>query len=476
MDLLRARYILSEQIRRNIKVVQPRIEIVDRRFPYIDALFPEQAAFVDDPSKNKCAKCGRRAGKSHVCCCYAIKTCETYPNAQVLYIALTRLSAKRIMWSKIKQLAREYKLDVSFDNSELIVTFRNGSQFFLAGANNASEIEKFRGSAFDLVIIDESASFADYLTELVEDVLEPTLIDKDGSLCEIGTPNARCSGHFHDITNGIQAGWATHEWTILNNPYIPHAREWLEKRIASKGWSWDHPVVQREWLGKWVRSLDSLVYRFSEARNVCAKTWAPENYIIGVDLGYDDATAFVVWGFTEHSPKVRAVDSFKRVGMLPSHVALELKTFVKKYKPVRIMVDTGGLGKAIVEEMRIRYQLSLHSAEKQHKGDFIEIMNSDFDSGIIEIDPKLKDYVAELSILQWDEDRRKEDPRYENHLCDAGLYGYREAKHWTYTKPEPEPAKDTDAYMDQMWDQQAQELERQKREEQEWGNDDLEFL
>jgi hypothetical protein len=40
----------------------------------------------------------------------------------------------------------------------------------------------------------------------------------------------------------------------------------------------------------------------------------------------------------------------------------------------------------------------------------------------------------EMSLLQWSEDRRIEDPRYPNDACDAFLYAYREAQHWLSEK------------------------------------------
>jgi hypothetical protein len=269
------------------------------------------------------------------------------------------------------------------------------------------------------------------------------------------------------VSNGVKAGYSLHQWTILDNPHIPHARKWLEERLVKRNWTWDHPVFQREWLGRWVRSLESIIYRFRADKNAILGAWVPTHYVIGVDLGYDDATAFVVWGFTLKSPKVRAVDCFKRVGMLPHQVAENLKSYIDKYEPVKVVADTGGLGKAIVEEMKQRYALQIEPAEKQKKNDFIELMNSDFEMGNIEIDPSLKDYISELMTLQWDERRRKEDTRYENHCCDGGLYGWREAKHWTYQKPERKMDRNSNEFMQEQEQREIESLEREIRAEKE---------
>lgn len=464
---LEARAILEELARRTQRAKVETLERSERTPPYVRDLFQHQKNLISDDAKSKTAVCSRRSGKSHAAAAYACAEAETYVGCQVLYIALTRSAAKRIFWPKLKWLDRQYKLGMNFNEADLIATTRNGSEIILAGANNSSEIEKFRGSAFRLAIIDEAGSFQPYITELIEDVLEPTLIDYDGTLLLIGTPNARCAGYFFDATTDGIKGYSKHAWTILDNPHIPHAKDWLAQRMEKRGWGEDHPTYQREWLGRWVRDLNSLVYRIGN-KNLQLGDWEPEMYCIGVDLGYEDSTAFAVWGWTERGKKIRLVDTFKKNHLLPHQVKDHLVRFIDRYHPVNIRVDTGGLGKAIVEEMVQRYSLPLQPAEKTKKHDFIEMMNSDFESGVLEIDPRLTDYIEEAKILQWDEERKKEDPAFENHVCDAALYGWREAKHWCYSPPERRVTPFDDDWDERYWEREAEKLNQRQEEENEW--------
>ena len=66
------------------------------------------------------------------------------------------------------------------------------------------------------------------------------------------------------------------------------------------------------------------------------------------------------------------------------------------------------------------------------------MLNSDMRAGRIHVhhDSPL---AKEWRILQWDEDRKKEDSRFANDASDAGLYGYRAGKHWLYETPEYVP-------------------------------------
>jgi len=63
------------------------------------------------------------------------------------------------------------------------------------------------------------------------------------------------------------------------------------------------PMFKQMYLGEWVVDLDALVYKFNSERNTYQQQplyakgdW---QYIMGVDLGYEDASAFTVVAFHE---------------------------------------------------------------------------------------------------------------------------------------------------------------------------------
>ena len=406
----------------------------DRSYRWQEDLFEHQLAFINDPSSFKTALCSRRAGKTYASCYYLIETASKHPDSLSAYIALTRTSAKRLMWMELKRANRRYHIGMRFNNSELVATLPNNSQIILTGANDEADIDKLRGSAYRLVILDEAASFGAHMEELVQEVLEPALIDHNGTLAMIGTPNASCSGMFFHATTNPAFGYSNHHWTIMDNPHIPHAKDWLEKRMRQKKWDDTNPVYLREWRGQWIRSEDSLVYKYSEEKNFYDEVPYHEydfDFILGVDLGYEDATAFVVGAYSPELPYFFVVDTFKQSKMLPSEIAIKIQEYNEMYNFTSIVADTGGLGKSIVEEFRQRWALPIKAAEKRNKAAYIELMNSDLAAGNILVN-ELSDLVDEWRLLQWDEDRRKEDGRFDNHLSDACLYAWRESKHFTH--------------------------------------------
>jgi len=401
-------------------------------------LFDKQLAFVEDSSRRKAGLCSRRAGKTYAVCAYLLIVSLLYPENISVYITLSRKNARRLIWAELKRFNRYFNLNIEFNNVELEATLPNNSQIWLTGAKDSAEIEKLRGHKFRLAVLDECASFGAYITDLIEDILEPTMLDLDGSMCMIGTPNAACAGKFFEITTDLNQGWSIHKWTVLQNPHIPHAKAWLQERMRVKGWDEEHPTYLREWCGRWVRSIDSLVYRYTEGLNdyVVLPDGEDWEHVLGIDLGFEDATAFQVASFSRDLPNVYFGESIKKQHMIPTEIGEAVQVLDKRYNFTSIVCDTGGLGKSIAMELRQRFGIAIKPAEKTAKFTNIELLNGDLRAGRVKalIHSQL---IDEWKLLQWDEDRKKEDERFANHLADAALYAYRECKHYLY-----EPALD----------------------------------
>ena len=438
---------------------------------YSKELFREQKAALEDTSPFSASVCSRRAGKTHTIAARQILTCETKQYAMCPYIGITRRSAERIYIPKLEWFKDRYKINMEINYSKLEVTFPDTKiQICIVGAAKKNEIEKLRGNAYDDAAVDEAQSFGSHLKELIDDVLEPAMVDKRGRISLWGTPNAACVGIFHDATQKVIKGYSVHKWTLLDNPFIKDPVGWLKELRERRGWAESHPVYQREYLGMWVRSLDSMVYRYEDAKNLVESVDQKGfNYVVGVDLGTKDAFALGVVGWSDNDPSGYAIDCYKRSELTISDMAREIIRFRDMYDPQAIVADTGGLGKAIVEEMNQRYHLNIRPAEKQSKRDFIELINSDFVSGRQKVLKKCSDYIEELKILQWDEDGKKEDERYENDLCDAFLYAFREMKNWTHEPKARVPEIHSEEYIEEWWKKESDRLSEKSNRE--WWED-----
>src|SRR6185295_18042911 len=113
-------------------------------------------------------------------------------------------------------------------------------------------------------------------------------------------------------------------------------------------------TFRREYLGQWVRDEGALVYPYSANLNGCTLEEVPPskelNYVLGVDIGFADATAFTVCAFKFGAPEVWVLRSWKKSGLIPSAVAAHVERLREFYGgSVRVVVDEGGMGKGYAE-------------------------------------------------------------------------------------------------------------------------------
>jgi hypothetical protein len=443
----------------------------------IDRDFQKQAAFLEDQASLKAGFCTRRAGKSYGAATALFQKALDIPSCSVLYIALTRDSAKKIMWKDcIKVLNRKFKLNCAFNETTLTATLPNGSVIYLTGADaKPEEMEKLLGQKYARVVIDEGASWKQDLRKLVYGVLKPAVADYRGDIMLIGTPGNLTKGLFFDVTNGNEPGWSLHQWTTFDNPYM--AEKWkaeIEELIAANPKVIETPWFKQMYLGQWFIDTNLLVYKFQEDRNLVKdlpKRKGEWRYILGVDLGYDpDPSAFVLCAYNEYDPHLYVVKSYKAQKMIISDVAERIKYMVKPLPHCKIVIDAGAQGKQIAEEMRQRYGLPLEAAEKHGKVGFIELMNSDLIMGNIKLlESETAEIVEEWAALVWDEDvaltKKQENPACSNHLADALLYAWRYAYNYVFEKFTEKPKPGTEEEVDEFWERESQQLERKKNQD-----------
>lgn len=456
----------------------------------VDMAFVRQAEYILDESHLQASLCTRRAGKSYGIGLKMARIAKLKPGCTVLYIALTRDSAKNIMWKDvIKDINRKYSLGMKFNETELSATLPNGpdpanpydggSLIRLVGMDaGKDEMEKVLGGKYAAVFIDEAQAYRIDLRKLVYEQLEPAVADWGGFISLSGTPGPLTFGLFYDVTktdatgdeNAIEPGWAVHRWNTLDNPYMVEAWKLQEARILERDPSAPtQPWYRRMHLGEWVKDDSDLCYKYNETINYVKElpgdTSTVWTNVLAVDLGFNDDSAFFVWSWRDYDPNLYGRDAYKRSGMDVTDVAERIKYFEKLYNPIAIVVDNAS--KQAVEELKNRHDLPLEAAEKTGKAEFIEIMNAEYTRGILKLTPKAAAVVGpEYAKLIWDPEEKKkrkfvEHPACPNHAADAGLYGFRKALHY---RVDQEPKKKTTTEkLDEWEEQEAEKVDQAKR-------------
>lgn len=424
-----------------LKAFNKKIQPKENQFSIEQFLFKEQLDFVKDESPNKLAVCSRRSGKTLACAADLIDTCLKTPNVVSLYITLSRNNAKKIIWREVKKINRDYKLGGIENLSELSMTFPNASIIYLSGAKDTNEIEKFRGLAIKKVYIDEAQSFREHIRELIDDVLAPALMDYAGTLILIGTPGPVTLGYFYDCAEKTNA-WSKHHWTFWDNPFIlakskmTH-QKMLDRELIRRGVRADDPSIQREWFGKWVLDSDSLLLHYDAIKNDYDEPpKVPYTYVLGVDLGLEDADALAVLAWSEKSPNIYLVEEQINRNEDITSLMARIEALRKKYDISKIVADTGGLGKKITEELIRRHQIPIQPADKARKMENVRLLNDFLRSGKFKA-KTTSNFASDSYLVEIDRTKSKPDKivvsdRYHSDIIDAVLYAFKESPAYTY--------------------------------------------
>lgn len=442
--------------------------------------FKKQQMLSDDPVRFKAVSCGRRAGKSTGVLTIALERCMRKADSSWVICGLTRPSIKQIYWRTVKKLNDDLDLGLEFNETELTATFSNRSQLRFAGAENASEIEKLRGNAFHGVVIDECKSFNLFVfAELVEDVIRPALADHKGELIIIGTPGRSLGGTFYNATHwpspindlnkkpwNIRFGapgwnesvtWSSHHWDASDNEAAPHIWEDHCLTKANNGWKDSTPVWCREYLGLWVVDSSDRVFRYNPEHNSFStkadgRFGLPDGHewftVLGIDPGYDDPFAFVVWAYSDTHPNLYELYSFSQKGMNVTAAAKFIKELQLEYGPFTAMVgDRAGLGKMMFAELSEQHDLHIERAEKKEKDDVIELFNTDLDNGLVLIEP-FSQLAVEMTEHKWvyRGGRRVESDKTKNDTTDAAIYAFRWCDHRRFKEAVEGPEQFTEEW------------------------------
>lgn len=456
----------------------------------LEYLFDKQQSLANDPHRFITACCGRRGGKTVAVAAMMLRAASKNPRRVVLYATLTRGSAKQIIWPTLKSLNAMFALGGVENETDLTLTMPNGAVIVLCGVDKRKEIEKRRGFGFALVVIDECQSIPEHVRSLVDDVIAPALADVPGRLVMIGTPSLLESGYWHECHHNANAVWGHHSWTLFENPTLPGPRDTLEAECARRNVTADDPSIQREWFAKWVRDLLSAVFAFDQGRNthqglpieLPAKLW---RYVIAVDIGGgvardNDAISVLAyhpwsratWLTEEHiSPKQDVT------GLSLAVVAIRDRLGAGNVGA--IVVDTGGIGAKVSEEMSRRHGLSTQAAKKADKWANIELLNAACRRGEF-FALKGSQFAREAPKVEKDWDHSTPDRiAIKGHMpdiCDSVLYGYVESYAWTSRVPENRPAQGSEewakAEAKRLFDKAAADVARAKHANGgEWGVD-----
>lgn len=394
----------------------------------VKGCFEAQRPYVLDPDPIVTNHAARRSGKSRGNAVRLLRHAHRNPGGLSFFAAKTAGTAKRILWTTLRELNHEAQLGLKFDSGELTVTAPNGYQVWLLGLKDQSEADKLRGATHGFVdgVIDESATIHnDVLKYAVLECALPALGENAGRLALSGTPGPVMSGFFFEQCRDRHA----HHWDARQNPKlrVPGQR-YLEDALrihAAEGWTWDHPVFKREYLGLWCEDRSALVYDFHPGRNQIypGGEFPSGRTILGVDIGWDDGCGYTVSrSQPPFNPDVHVLCSYERREQKLPAIAAEIEKLRRRYGVNYVFIDEGGIGKTVSETLK-GMGIPCKQTPKGVKRPRIEVLRGGISAGTVKLVRGQCDTLeGEMGIIIWNEDRTDVDERYSNECTDSCIY------------------------------------------------------
>lgn len=345
-----------------------------------DVCHAKQASLVESlvlgPLRNICVKAGRQSGKSHGAALGALLVAASRPGVNVIYVASTHATCKKMAFLPAVTLNRELGLggDPRY-GQELEIVFPNGSHVYFLGADSEKTIERLRGVPnLALCIIDEASVYSpDALSEMIR-VVRPGLRPLRGKLAIMGTGSRQGrQGTWFAI--GENAEYEQHRFDYRDNDRVPSHAE-VEKTIdedlkaefpeltseQARETAW----FKREYLGLDVVELAEQVYKITDANLVDVIPDDLDTFATGGDIGVDDADALVSGGWSGDGPgPVYIADQEEASGQDSIACAEMVKTHDDKRHPIFIALDGGGLGLKTIKTVQSLFpKVPVMAAEK----------------------------------------------------------------------------------------------------------------
>lgn len=392
---------------------------------------------------------GRRAGKSEGDAKKAVYVALDKPEARVLFIGLSFTRCLEVFWNPVKDLLEMLGIEiVEQRRTEGMMKLFNGSEIHFHGNTTTDERDKLRGSKWHLVIIDEVQS-QKALPILINEILEPTLVDYKGQLILSGTGPRTRGTYWEELwTNNKQA--LRLNWNISHNPFIPDYEKVLEEIKKEKNLTDSSPLFQREYLGQISYDDDALCFRIKPENCytddellawIQSQPVTDMKFTAGLDFGYTDADGFAIILFSTSRPERWLVYEHKAnrsgISELAEHINKGIE-FVNTSplfasipdKRFYIYSDGGGGGKKISVELATTFNLPCVDAYKVDKDIAIEQLQEEVRTNRFKIRDNGYFYDEALKTVFKRNERDEltrviDDDTFHPDLADAILYALR---------------------------------------------------
>lgn len=272
----------------------------------------------------------RRGGKTTAAFNHLQRDALNNPNTRYAYLAPTYKQAKRIVWKMAQQYAKGVPA-VKFNSSELLITYANGSEIMIVGANQPDSL---RGIALWGCFLDEYPQISPIV---FTEIITKCLADHEGYCIFGGTPKGK--GHFYRIYQVALKNpdrWLLVYKTIDESlkdekgDTIDALRRSLEEdRQHVKDGLMTQDEFMQEWYNSFEASIKGAVYRegladMRKKNRISGGMYDRSLPVYTVwDLGISKSDAMSIGFFQRVGKEMRLVDYYENTGLgFPHYVQI----------------------------------------------------------------------------------------------------------------------------------------------------------
>jgi hypothetical protein len=301
-----------------------------------------------------CAALARRLGKTYIANIIA-QMVILIPNCNVLIMS-PNYSLSNISFDLQRKLVGQFDLEIIRDNlKDRVIELSNGSQI---RAGSINQVDSCVGRSYDLILFDEAALSSD--GEPAFNVsLRPTL-DRPGSKAIfISTPRGKKNWFSRFHARGYSDDYP--EWCSITADYKENKRM-TESDVREAKFSMTAAEFEQEYLASF-NSFEGQIYSVTTENIVDELPEGNYEFFAGMDPGYKDPTAFVVFAYDIENNWYYIVDDYLEAERVTKQHAEAIQELVDKWAVDAIFIDPAAA--QFAADLAYQYDLATIKAKKQ---------------------------------------------------------------------------------------------------------------
>lgn len=361
------------------------------------------------------AALSRRLGKTYISNIIA-QLVLLIPNCNVLIMS-PNYSLSQISFELQRKLINTFDLEIVRDNlKDKIIELSNGSTVRMGSVN---QVDSCVGRSYQLILFDEAALSSD--GEAAFNVsLRPTLDRPNSKAIFISTPRGKRNWFSRFHARGYSDDFP--EWCSITADYKENDRM-TDKDVQEAKRSMSAAEFEQEYLASF-NSFEGQIYTIS-TENIVDEL-PPGNYEIfaGMDPGYKDPTAFVVFAYDTENDYYYIVEDYLQAEKVTSQHAKLLQEIITKWSIDTIFIDPAAA--QFAADLAYQYDIATIKAKKAVL-EGIAYCQTLVQQDRLKILSSCTHTLDAMDQYQWDpnESLIKEKPAHNeaSHIADAIRYG-----------------------------------------------------